>query len=49
MMRETETARFVARNMIDQFGLSASFIERSELKQLFGNELGLDYRSIIGD
>ncbi len=42
-MHETETARFIARNMIDQFGLSASFIERTELKQLFVNELGLDY------
>jgi hypothetical protein len=49
LMHEKETARFIARNMIAQFGLSASFIERSELKQLYMNELGLDYRSIIGD
>jgi hypothetical protein len=47
--RETETARFIAGNMIDQFGLSASFIERTELKTLFAAELGIDYRARTGE
>lgn len=41
-----ETARYVARRMIDDFKLTAKFIERTELKHLLGTELGLDYASI---
>lgn len=43
-----ETARYVVRRMINDFGLTVPFVERTELKHLIQTELGMDYKALCG-
>jgi hypothetical protein len=44
MMGKTETAKFVAKRMLDQYDVSQAFIERTDLLSLFSIQLGVDYK-----
>ena len=48
MKGKMETARYVARRMIDNCKLTVPFIERTELKHLLQAELGMDYAALCG-